>query len=88
MLTGAAIVGDRKAFGNSGPQTGTTAGTGHLGNSAMLVGLGGLYVILQAAWKLCGLCINDQMQIVPSGHSLFSKILLHGTHKDKLEGVC
>lgn len=61
---------------------------GHLGNSAMLVGLGGLYVILQAAWKLCGLCINDQMQIVPSGHSLFSKILLHGTHKDKLEGVC
>lgn len=81
-------MGDRKAFGNSGPQTGTTAGTGHLGNSAMLVGLGGIYVILQAAWKLCGLCINDQMQIVPSGHSLFSKILLHGTHKDKLEGVC
>lgn len=40
----------------------------------LLVGLGGIYVILQAAWKLCGLCINDQMQIVPGGHSLFSQI--------------
>lgn len=71
-LTDAASVGDRKAIGNSGPQTGTTAGVGHLGSSAILVGLGGIYVILQAAWKLCGLCINDRMQIVPSGHSLFS----------------
>lgn len=34
--------------------------------------VGGVYVILQAAWELCGLCIDDQMQIVPRGHSLFS----------------
>lgn len=74
MLTDAASMGDRKAIGNSGPQTGTTAGQGHLGSSAFLVGLrgGGVYVILQAAWELCGLCIDDQMQIVPRGHSLFS----------------
>lgn len=66
-------MGDRKAFGNSGPQTDTTAGMGHLGSSAMRVGSGGVYVILQAAWELCGLCTNDLMQIVPSGHSLFSQ---------------
>lgn len=73
LLTDAASMGDRKAIGNSGPQTGTTAGQGHLGSSAFLVGLrGGVYVILQAAWELCGLCIDDQMQIVPRGHSLFS----------------
>lgn len=72
LFTDAASGGDRKAIGNSGPQIGTTAGQGHLGSSDILVGLGGVYVILQAAWELCGLCIDDQMQIVPRGHSLFS----------------
>jgi hypothetical protein len=51
----------------------TAAGIGHLRGTATLGGFGDVYVIFQAAWKLGRLAINDQMQIVPSGHSLFSQ---------------
>lgn len=72
MLSDAASVEDGKAIGKVDPQTGIpAAGVGHLGGTAILVGFGGVYVIFQPAWKLGGLCINDRMQIVSGGHSLF-----------------
>lgn len=70
------------------PQTGLpAAGVGHLGGSAILVGLGGVYVILQPAWKLGGLCINDQMQIVPGGPACFPQILPDCT-QEQAKGLC
>lgn len=64
---------DARAVGNAGPQADiTAAGTRHLRGTAILISLGSVCIIFQASWELGGLCINDQMQIIPSGHRLLS----------------
>ena len=53
MLTDAASVDGRKVIGSAGLQTGMpAAGIGHQRGTASLVGLGGVFAIFQAAWKL------------------------------------
>lgn len=54
------------------PRQGHSCWVRHLRGTVLLVRFGGVAVIFPAAWKLGGLCTNYQMQIVPSGHSLFS----------------
>lgn len=88
LLTDVASMEEREAIGNAGPQTGDSCRIRHLRGTAILVDLGGVCVIFQAAWKLGGVCVNDEMQIVPSGHSLFSQNFHRTAHKDKLKGLC
>lgn len=71
---------DGKAVGSAGPQTGVpAAGVGHLRGTAILVGLGGVYVISNLPGSLGGCVYVIKCKSSPVVTGCFPKILTYYT---------